>query len=229
MARWKILDNLRRSLVAPSLFLWLVASCALFPGSTLLWCLFVFLVIAFPVYLHVTTGLLIHPRGLPWTSHFWSLWGDFRTNTAQIALSFVFLPHQAWLMCDAIVRALYRQLISKRKLLEWVSAAEAEKSVRNEVGSFVRFMLPALVLTLIALALTITLKPAGLPVMGTLFVVWMLSPFIAYLVSKPRAAERTLLSADDTAFVRLIARRTWRFFESFVGAEDNWLPPDNYQ
>jgi cyclic beta-1,2-glucan synthetase len=229
MARWKILDNLRRSLVAPSLFLWLVASCALFPGSSLLWCLFVFLVIAFPVYLHVTTGLLIHPRGLPWTSHFWSLWGDFRTNTAQIALSFVFLPHQAWLMCDAIVRALYRQLISKRKLLEWVSAAEAEKSVRNEVGSFVRFMLPALVLTLIALGLTIALKPAGLPVMGTLFVVWMLSPFIAYLVSKPRAAERTVLSADDAAFVRVIARRTWRFFESFVGAEDNWLPPDNYQ
>jgi cyclic beta-1,2-glucan synthetase len=229
MARWKILDNLRRSLVAPSLFLWLVASCALFPGSTLLWCLFVFLVIAFPVYLHVTTSLLIHPRGLPWTSHFWSLWGDFRTNTAQIALSFVFLPHQAWLMCDAIVRSLYRQLISRRKLLEWVSAAEAEKSVRNDIGSFVRFMLPALVLTLIALGLTISLKPAGLPVMGTLFVVWMLSPFIAYLVSKPRAAERKLLSADDAAFVRLIARRTWRFFETFVGAEDNWLPPDNFQ
>ena len=70
----------------------------------------------------------MHPRGIPWTSHFWSLWGDFRTNTAQIALSFVFLPHQAWLMCDAIVRALYRQLISRRKLLEWVSAAEAERS-----------------------------------------------------------------------------------------------------
>ena len=153
MARWKILDNLRRSLVATSLFLWLVASCALFPGSTLLWCLFVLLVIAFPVYLHVTTGLLMHPRGIPWTSHFWSLWGDFRTNTAQIALSFVFLPHQAWLMCDAIIRALYRQLISRRNLLEWVSAAEAEKSVRNDAGSFVRFMLPALLLTLIALGL----------------------------------------------------------------------------
>ena len=134
MAQWKILDNLRRSLVAPSLFLWLVASCAIFPGSALLWCLFPFLVIAFPVYLHVTTGLLMHPRGIPWTSHFWSLWGDFRTNTAQIALSFVFLAHQAWLMCDAIVRALYRQLISRRNLLEWVSAAEAEKSVRNDVG-----------------------------------------------------------------------------------------------
>jgi cyclic beta-1,2-glucan synthetase len=229
IARWKILDNLRRSLVAPALFLWLVASCALFPGSALLWSLFVFLVIAFPVYLHVTTGLAMHPRGIPWTSHFWSRWGDFRTNTAQIALSFVFLPHQAWLMCDAIMRALYRQLISRRKLLEWVSAAEAERSLRNDLQSFVRFMLPALMLTLIAIGLTFNFKPRALPVMGTLFVIWILSPLIAYLVSKPRPAERKALDEEDTAFARLIARRTWRFFETFVGPDDNWLPPDNYQ
>ena len=229
LPRWKILDNLRRSLVAPSLFLWLVASCALFPRSAFLWSLFAFVVIAFPIYLHVTTGLLMHPRGIPWTSHFWSRWGDFRTNTAQVALSFVFLPHHAWLMCDAIVRALYRQLISRKKLLEWVSAAEAETSARNDVSSFVLFMLPALVLTIAALALTVSLKPAGLPVMSVLFVVWMLSPLIAYWVSKPRPAQRKLLTPEDIAFARLIARRTWRFFETFVGAEDNWLPPDNFQ
>jgi cyclic beta-1,2-glucan synthetase len=229
MARWKILDNLRRSLVAPALFLWLVASCVLFPGAALLWSLFVFLVIAFPVYLHMTTGLAMHPRGIPWTSHFWTRWGDFRTNTAQIALSFVFLPHQAWLMCDAIVRALYRQLISRKKLLEWVSAAEAEGSVRNDVASFVWFMLPALIVTTAALGSTLTFKPRALPVMGTLFVIWMVSPLIAYLVSKPRPAERKVLSAEHKAFARLIARRTWRFFETFVGTDDNWLPPDNYQ
>src|ERR1043166_5004519 len=229
ISRWKILDNLRRSLVAPSLFLWLVATCALFPGSPWLWSLFVLMVIAFPVYLHVTTGLLMHPRGIAWTSHFWTIWGDFRTNTAQIALSFVFLPHQAWLMCDAIVRSLYRQLISRRKLLEWVSAAEAETKVRNSFSSFVLFMLPALLLTLIALGLTLSVKPVGLPVMGPLAVLWLLSPFIAYWVSRPRTAERKLLPAEDLKFARLIARRTWRFFETFVGPEDNWLPPDNYQ
>jgi cyclic beta-1,2-glucan synthetase len=229
IGRWKIFDNLRRSLVAPSLFLWLVAACAIFPGSALLWCLFVFLTIAFPVYLHVATGLLIHPRGIPWSSHFYSLWGDFRTNTAQIALSFVFLPHQTWLMCDAIVRSLYRQLISRKHLLEWVTAAEAEKSTRNDLGSFVKFMLPSVVLMLAALGLTLGLKPAALPVMGTLFVIWILSPLIAYWVSKLRPLELKFLSAEDTKLARLIARRTWRFFESFVGAEDNWLPPDNFQ
>ena len=229
IARWKILDNLRRSLVAPALFLWLVAACAFLPGSTLLWSLFVFFVIASSVYLRVTTGLLIHPRGVPWTSHFWSIWGDFRTNMAQIALSFVFLPHQAWLMCDAIIRSLYRQFISRKHLLEWVSAAEAERSTHNDLGSLTWFMLPSLVLTLAALALSLTLKPTALPVMGTLFVVWIFSPLVAYWMSKPWAPKRKLLTAEDAKFARLIARRTWRFFETFVGPEDNWLPPDNYQ
>ncbi|HEU0253231.1 MAG TPA: protein ndvB, partial [Pyrinomonadaceae bacterium] len=229
MARWKILDNLRRSLVAPSLFIWLVAACSFLPGSVLLWSLFVFSVIAFPVHLHVTTGLLMHPRGIPWTSHFWSVFGDFRTNAAQIALSFVFLPHQAWLMCDAIIRALYRKLISRQNLLEWVSAAEAEQAARNSLQAFVAFLFPSLVLTLIALGLTLAFKPRALFVMGPLVVVWLLSPVIAYWVSKPRAKERRLLTAEDSKFARMIARRTWRFFESFVGLEDNWLPPDNYQ
>ena len=229
IGRWKIIDNLRRSLVAPSLFLWLVASCTIFPGPPLLWLLFVFLTIAFPVYLHVATGLLIHPRGIPWTSHFWSLWGDFRTNTLQIALSFVFVPHQAYLMCDAIARTLYRKLVSRKRLLEWVSAAETEGQTRGDFASFLSFMLPAEVLTLLALAATLVMRPPALPEMGALSALWLISPVVAYWVSKPRLLKRQLLSGDHVAFARLVARRTWRFFEKFVGVEDNWLPPDNFQ
>ncbi|MCA1576297.1 MAG: hypothetical protein LC794_02905 [Acidobacteria bacterium] len=229
IARWKIFDNLRRSLVAPSLFLWLVAACTIFPGSAWIWGLFVLAVIAFPVYLNVTTGLFTHPRGIRWTSHIRSVWGDFRTNTAQIALSFVFLPYQAYLMGDAIIRTLYRQLISRKKLLEWVSAAEAEKSVRCDFSSFLSLMLPAEILTLAALGLTIAFKPAALPLIGLLSAIWIASPAIALWASKPRPLIRVVLNAEETQFARLIARRTWRFFETFVGAEDNWLPPDNFQ
>src|SRR5688572_733201 len=229
LARWKILDNLRRSLLAPSLFLWFVAACAIFPGSAWLWALFIFIVIAFPVYLHVTTDLLTHPKGIPWSSHFYSVWGQFRTNTAQIALSFVFLPYQAYLMGDAIIRTLYRQLISKKKLLEWVSAAEAERSVRYDPASYFSLMLPAAIFALAALGLTVALKPAGLPLMGPLSVIWILSPFIALWASKPRPFVRQVLRDEEEHFARLIARRTWRFFETFVGKEDNWLPPDNFQ
>ena len=185
ISRWKILDNLRRSLVAPSLFLWLLAAWTIFPGSPLLWSLFVVITIAFPVYLHVTTSLLIHPRGIPWTSHFWSVWGDVRTNTAQVALSILFLPHQAYLMTDAIVRTIYRKVISRKKLLEWVTAADAEKAARNDLAAFVWLMLPAELLALLAVGLTWSLKPAAFGVVIAFAAVWVLSPFAAYWVSKP--------------------------------------------
>jgi cyclic beta-1,2-glucan synthetase len=229
VSRWKILDNLRRSLVAPSLFIWLAVAWTLFPGSTLIWTFFVVLPIAFPVYLHVTTSLLIHPRGIPWTSHFWSVWGDIRTNTAQVALSIIFLPHQAYLMLDAIIRTLYRKLISRRKLLEWVTAAQAERSARHDLPSFLWFMLPAELLTLAVAVVSFFLRPSSLPVAAPFLVVWAMSPFVAYWISQRTAPARRELVGEDLRFARLVARRTWRFFEAFVGVEDNWLPPDNFQ
>ncbi len=229
ISRWKVLDNLRRSLVAPSLFIWLGVAWTLFPGSTLIWTLFVVLAVAFPVYLHVTTSLLIHPRGIPWTSHFWSVWGDIRTNTAQAALSIILLPQQAYLMLDAIVRTLYRKLVSRRKLLEWVTAAQAERSARHDLPSFLWFMLPAELLALGAAALTALLRPSSLSVAAPFLVVWAISPYVAYWVSQRTAPARRELAGEDSRFARLVARRIWRFFETFVGVEDNWLPPDNFQ
>ncbi|HVQ36239.1 MAG TPA: glucoamylase family protein, partial [Pyrinomonadaceae bacterium] len=229
ISHWKVLDNLRRSLVAPSLFLWLLAAWTVFPGSALLWTLFVVIAIAFPVYLHVTTSLLIHPRGIPWTSHFWSVWGDVRTNTAQVGLSILLLPHQAYLMADGIVRTIYRKLISRKQLLEWVTAAEAEKTARKDLAAFFSLMMPAGFLAIGALILTWAIRPAALGVAGVFVAVWLVSPVGAYLVSKARRVGRALLTQEDARFARLVARRTWRFFETFVGTEDNWLPPDNFQ
>jgi cyclic beta-1,2-glucan synthetase len=229
IGRWKILDNLRRSLVAPSLFLWLLAAWTIFPGSGLIWTLFAVVTIAFPVYLHVTTSLLIHPRGVPWTSHFWSVWGDVRTNTAQVALSIVLLPHQAFLMADAIIRTIYRKLVSRKKLLEWVTAADAERSARRDLVAFVWFMFPAELLAFLAVLLTLVLKPSAAGVVSVFVVAWVVSPAVAYWVSTWKPPERKIISAADARFARNVARRTWRFFETFVGAEDNWLPPDNFQ
>src|SRR5687768_201658 len=172
IGRWKILDNLRRSLVAPSLFLWLIAAWTIFPGASFLWTLFAVIVIAFPVYLHITTSILIHPRGVPWTSHFWSVWGDVRTNTAQFALSVLLLPHQAYLMLDAIVRTIFRKVFSRKKLLEWVTAADAERTAVQELPGFVLFMWPAEFLAAVALIASAILKPSALPVVFVFAVAW---------------------------------------------------------
>ncbi|HEY5883817.1 MAG TPA: glucoamylase family protein [Pyrinomonadaceae bacterium] len=229
IGRWKIFDNLRRSLVAPALFLWLIAAWTIFPGSAVLWTLFAAIVIAFPVYLHVTTSILIHPRGVPWTSHFWSVWGDLRTNTAQVALSAVLLPHQAYIMLDAIARTIYRKIFSRKKLLEWVTAADAERTAGQTLYGFMAFMWPAALLAAVAVLIPAVSKPTALLVAGLFAVAWAVSPGVAYWVSLIRPPERKTIDDADIGFARMIARRTWRYFEAFVGADDNWLPPDNFQ
>jgi cyclic beta-1,2-glucan synthetase len=229
ISRWQILDNLRRSLLAPTIVLLLVAGWTILPGAAWWWGVFALLTLAFPVYAHVTTGLLIHPRGIPWTSHFWSVWGDVRTNTAQIAIEIVFLAHQALLMTDAIARTIYRKLISHRHLLEWLTAAGSERASKHDLAAFIRFMWPAEVIVVIAAALIVAMSPAALPESAIFLGAWALSPFIAFLVSRRREEESLELSAKDIQAARIVARRTWRFFETFVGEEDHWLPPDNFQ
>ncbi len=229
ISRWKILDNLRRSLVAPTMLLWLAAAWTVLPGSALLWTIAILVILAFPVYAHVTNALLLHPRGIPWSSQFWSVWGDVRTNTAQFALSFTFIAHQAVLQTHAILQTFYRKLVSKKKLLEWVTASDAERGSAHDLRAFWVFMWPAEALTLgIALLIAFT-KPAAFDLAALFLIVWAASPIIAYWVSRKLSRTDESLEADDERLGRLIARRTWRFFETFAGPDDNWLPPDNYQ
>ncbi len=229
ISRWKILDNLRRSLLAPAIVLSLIAGWTILPINPFWWTLFALLVLAFPVFAHATTGLLIHPRGIPWTSHFWSVWGDLRTNTAQLAMEIVFLAHQAYLMVDAIARATHRKLISKKRLLEWMTAARAEKSSAHNLRSFLEFMWAAPAIGLAATMLTAIAHPRALPLAAVFVLAWILSPIIAFYVSRRRVEEALEIPARDMRTARIVARRTWRFFQTSVGDEDHWLPPDNIQ
>ncbi|HEY3028014.1 MAG TPA: glucoamylase family protein [Pyrinomonadaceae bacterium] len=229
IARWKIFDNLRRSLLAPAMLLLMIAGWAVLPGPAAWWTLFAVLVLAFPIYAHVTTGLLLHPRGIAWTSHFWSVWGDVRTHTGQVALSISFLAHQAGLMTDAIARTVYRKLISGRHLLEWTTAAQAERQRQHDVPDFVRLMWPAELITIVAALLLVFFRPMALSLAAPFLLAWALSPLIAFWTSRHLQPQRRELSPKDLRSGRLVARRTWRFFETFVGDDDHWLPPDNYQ
>jgi cyclic beta-1,2-glucan synthetase len=229
ISRWKVFDNLRRSLVAPSIIIWLAFAWTLLPGSGALWSLFILAVLAFPVYAHATTTLLLVPRDVPWSSHFRSGWGDALTNAAQLALNLTFIAHQSYLMTDAITRTLYRKLISRRHLLEWTTAAQAEQGSKHDLASVFRFMWPTEGVVLALGALILLLRPGVILVASPLLFVWAASPLIAYWVSRRAAVERTELSAAEVQAARQLARRTWRFFEEFVSQEDQWLPPDNYQ
>ncbi len=232
ISRWKIFDNLRRSLVAPSLLLWLVGAWTFLPGSALWWTLFALLTVSFPVYAHVTTSLFSHPRGVTWTSYFWRVWGDFGINTKQVALTLVFLPHQAWLMGDAIARVAYRKLISGKRLLEWMTADQTENGSPHDLASFSRLMYPVTLFAIISAVLIIALRPQALLVASPFLIAWATSPLLAYLVScagGPTRESSHGLNSSERQTIRLVARRTWRFFEVFVSDADHWLPPDNFQ
>jgi cyclic beta-1,2-glucan synthetase len=226
---WKVIDNLRRSLIATSVLLWLVVAWTALPGSTLLWTLFILLTLAFPAYAHLTRRLLIKARGVPWTNHVLGAWSDLRVNTSQALLNVTFSAHQASLMIDAIVRTIYRELISHRRLLEWVTAAQDGRVAARDRFAFLRFMLPAPAIAVGVTVLILVLRPESIFVATPFLLLWGLSPIIAHWISQPVSVAAEPLRAEEVRYARLLARRTWRFFETFVGEEDHWLPPDNYQ
>ncbi len=230
IGRWKMIDNLRRTLSAP-LTLAALAAAWLLPGvAAPLWTALVLGSTMIPALLPVVTGILPRRQGISKRSHLRAVGGDLGLAVTHIVLGWTFLAHQAWLMGDAIVRALSRLYVTRRQLLEWTTAAQAKSNADLDVAGFYRRMAGTLVLAIPIGVLVPLLKPEATWLAEPFVVLWLLSPIVARIVSRPASvAVRGQLSVEDIAAVRSIGRRTWRFFEAFVGAEDNALPPDNFQ
>ena len=145
------------------------------------------------------------------------------------AMELAFLPHQAAIQLDAIARVFWRLGFSHKRLLQWRTAAAAERAARSGFAATCATMwtAPATGAALAAAAWLVH-GPAAWP-MFALALVWFVSPALAWLVSRPRTAPPSGLSQHDTRFLRRVARRTWMYFDRFTGPEDNWLPPDNFQ
>jgi cyclic beta-1,2-glucan synthetase len=230
ISRWKMLDNLRRTLSAPAAFLTLIAGWTLPFASPLIWTTFVLAAISIPPLLPVLTGLIPHRRGISKRSHLRAVGTDLVLAVSQIGLTVTLLAHQAWLMTDAIVRTLFRVYITRRNLLEWVTAAQAKSTFYITLGSVYHRMGGAVVLAAVAAMLVPFGAPGAWLVATPFCLLWALSPAVAHWISlPPREAGARPLSTDEARTLRLTARRTWRFFETFVGPEDHALPPDNFQ
>jgi len=230
IGRWKMLDNLRRTLSAPATFVALLAGWLLPLLVAVAWTGFVVATIAVPALLPVITGIVPRRLGISQRRHWHAVSADFALALSQIALLVTLVAHQAWLMTDAIARTLYRLLISRRRLLEWVAAAQTNFAVRLGVrGSYFR-MAGGVVLATVAAAIIASFQPGSWPIAAPFVLLWVLSPAIVRWASLPPPMAGTNLVSDENArALRLIARRTWRFFETFVTAEDHMLPPDNFQ
>ena len=229
LSRWKILDNLRRSLVRAGL--------ALGAGR---WVVDALPAVALdsrrgrdqPVsdVLAVADGAGRWPADLTMGGHLRAAVHSIGRDLSQTGLSLIFLPYDAYSNLDAVVRTVVRRRLTHTHLLEWTTASEAAAaSGADGLVHVVRAMslAPALAAVL-ALGLGFS-RPEALATAAPWLVMWFMSPLFAWWISRPAALEETELSNDQAEFLNDLAARTWRFFETFVGPEDHWLPPDNFQ
>ncbi|MFM9862292.1 MAG: GH36-type glycosyl hydrolase domain-containing protein [Micropepsaceae bacterium] len=227
---WKMLDNLRRSLSTPASVLALAIGWTLPLQLSLIWTGFILATIALPSLLPVFAALRLPRPGISPRSHVQALAGDMWLAMSQIAFAITFLAHQAALMIDAIARTLNRLFFTRRRLLEWVTAAQATYRPELDLVSAYNQMAGAVAIAVGTLALSLAFGTYASFIALPFVALWGLSPLIArWSSASPTTVERAAVTAQDAGTLRLIARRTWRYFETFVTADDNSLPPDNFQ
>jgi cyclic beta-1,2-glucan synthetase len=227
--RWKIFDNLRRSLVPPALVLLAALGWTVLPGSPWFWTALVVAVPALPLILMFVNGVINLVRERSWRLPYRALRADLGATAGQVLISIVMLAEQARTLLDAIGRTLVRLGGNHRHLLDWETAASTERRLSGKFGGFWVNMWPTPALAALLGLLVGFVSPAALPAALPLLAAWFISPAVAFWVSRVQTAKEPALQHEDRQALRRIARMTWGFFETFVTSEDHWLPPDNFQ
>jgi cyclic beta-1,2-glucan synthetase len=230
ISRWKMLDNLRRTLSAPCMFLLLIVGWLVPQVSPWMWTRFILAAIAIPALIPFLVGLNPRLGGISKRSHVRGVLSDLSLGASQIGLTVTFIAYQAWLMTDAIVRTLFRLFFTRRNLLEWVAAAQAKAAVDLNIYGIYRRMFGSVLLAAGAFVAVEIVRPRALWVATPFILVWISAPVVAHWISlPPKHAEAEQLPDAEKQALRKLSRRTWRFFETFVSTEHHSLPPDNFQ
>ncbi|MGD9916235.1 MAG: glucoamylase family protein, partial [Rhizobiaceae bacterium] len=231
LSRWKMIDNLRRSLTP---IFWVAASIA---GWTLLpftlavqWQALLVVSLFFALTFDVINGIMPKSMEVTASGHFTSFIRDAAYASAQVILRIAFIAHTAWSMADAILRTLYRLFVSHRRLLEWRTASQVARSGADSLAGYHQTMWGATVVSIVGVVIPFAVGSSGAWVGAFFGLLWFVSPAVAMLVSRSAETEDKLdVAPQDARTLRGIARRTWLYFETFVTAEHNMLPPDNFQ
>jgi cyclic beta-1,2-glucan synthetase len=234
ISRFKIFDNLRRSLVAPATVALLLLGWTVLPGSPLVWTAAILAASALPLYPLVVRVLAGPQPDQPWRMLLRAVGEDGRTALAQASLQLAFLAIHAYERVHAIVLTLVRLTATRRRLLEWETAAASEARTgaaggRTSARHFLREMRASPSIAGVGLLVLAAHRPATLPVALPLLAAWAAAPWIASALSRPRPGGRPLAGEADGRSLRRAARGAWRYFERHVGAADHALPPDNVQ
>ena len=230
VSHWKIFDNLRRSLTPIAMTAALVLSWLLLePHLAALAAISIVVAMAGVPLLGVAGEFLRRPKDLPWLPHLRLGMRSLGKQSAQFLYSITCLPFEAFVSADAIVRTLTRMLWTKTRMLEWRTFSEAAGGADSRLGHVLRNMWFPPAFGTALLAVLAFAHPAMLWIAVPFLGLWIASPIAAWRLSRPIPPTALRLSDSQRTFLRKLSRKTWRYFEEFVSAEDNWLPPDNVQ
>lgn len=228
LSRWKIFDNLRRSLTPFALMLILLLGWTVLPLPWL-WTLSVIGIILTPALMSALVDLFRKRDDAFLVPHLADIARSMGRSIAQTLFTLLCLPYEAFFSMDAILRTAWRMLVTDKFLLEWTPSGDSDRNSRTDLAvSFQTMWVAPVIATAVACQLAFSepsVLTAALPVLS----LWLISPAIAWWISLPLGQRAARLTADQNMFLRKISRKTWAFFETFVGPEDHWLPPDNHQ
>jgi cyclic beta-1,2-glucan synthetase len=223
LSRWKMVDNLRRSLLEISLLFLLLAGW-LATTHQARWTVAVLLLMQIPAYVDMLLSIVRAPERRFWKAFSKLLGGRFLESHRDTLLNLIFIPYQACLMADAIARTLWRRYVSHANLLEWETMAQSEIVAGPRIALFDIYLYASSLLWLPFLFLAGPL-PLLVPLVCAL---WITSPLVAGWLNEPLPASAAI-TPKDRDFLREAALRTWRYFADYSCEEQHWLVPDNVQ
>ncbi|WP_417622501.1 GH36-type glycosyl hydrolase domain-containing protein [Parasphingorhabdus sp.] len=224
---WKIIDNLRRSLVQPSLLIMVIVGWLFLPGNPWFWTLLTIFAHAGQLFTDLVTGLAQGRR----RGAVRGLFAQLTDQSGRWFLTIAYLPYESVIAVHAIGITLWRSLISHKNLLQWTTAAhetERQKNLNSRAAIWRRMWPGSAISVSLGLAIQI-INPSSMLAALPLLMLWFVAPEITVLLNRPRHKPARPLGETDKLFLRELARRTWLYFETFAGPQDNWLPPDNFQ
>lgn len=229
ISKWKIMDNIRRSLMVPSLLIFLIYA-YIFPNVNAYFAfLFVLMIITVPIFFYIMNQLLYPQRYDPLLKYYLRLvWGI----VAMVIKAFIMvalLPYETYLYLDAIIRALYRMLISKKNLLNWITAEEVEKTSKNTLQNYLKNFIANDIMAIIIIALAYSFNSPYITLAYFMAIIWVVAPFFMWFISRDICVECIPVKKEIESDVLRIAKKTWKFFETYLTEEYNYLIPDNYQ
>lgn len=227
LSRWKIFDNLRRSVTPLALTALLLMGWFILP-FTWFWTAVVTVIILLPLMTAAAWQLINKPEDISVTAHFIEVGISIRNFLIRFIFGLAVLPYEAYKNLDAIARTNWRMIFSHKKLLQWTPSAVSQVSSNRLVSSYAAMWFTPF-LSIVITPLLAYFDAAALYIAGPILLLWVFAPAIAWYLSKKEPERKPNLSETQQLFLHKLARKTWHFFEQFVNAESNWLPPDNFQ